>query len=72
MEELAELLEIERDQQVVPLDHALVLVKHMMRQKTKNLALHAHIKNMEALLQSNHIGVPLMKSSVTPERKDSL
>ena len=27
---------------------------------------------MEALLQSNHIGVPLMKNSATPERKDSM
>ena len=34
----------------------------MMRLKSENLALVAHVKDMEALLQSKQISVPLLKN----------
>ena len=45
--------------QTVPLDDVLAIVKQMLHVKTQNLAMYAHVKNMEALLQANHVPVPL-------------
>ena len=39
----------------------------MINLKTKNLALEQHTKSMEALLHSNHIGVPLVGKNEDPE-----
>jgi len=46
----------------------------MMGMKTEQMAMHAHIKNMEALLHSKHIAVPLMKNAPpesTPQQDDN-
>ena len=48
-----------RSQQAVPLDDVLVIIKQALHVKTQNLALQSHVKNMEALLQANHLVVPL-------------
>lgn len=66
-DELRDLRAELKRQAAVPLDQSLVLVEQMLKMKTENLALKAHVKNMEARLHSNKIAVPLMKRSASPE-----
>ena len=49
-DEVAGLFDQLRAEQNVPLDHILVVIKHVLHVKTQNLAMQAHLKNMEALL----------------------
>ena len=59
-EEVRIFLEELKETEVVPLDDALVLVKSMAHLKAQNLALQAHVKNMEALLFSQKLPVPIL------------
>ena len=56
---MGSLLEELRAQQSLPLDDVLVLIKQVLHVKTQSLAMQAHVKNMEALLQANHVPVPV-------------
>ena len=47
-----------RQERSVPLDHALVLVKHLMQTRLANMELETYIKEMQAKLQENGISVP--------------
>ena len=51
----------------MPLDDVLVIIRQVLHVKTQNLAMQAHVKNMEALLQANHVAVPLQGKNQAPE-----
>ena len=44
----------------MPLDHAIVLVKHLVKMKTENYELENYIKEMKAKMQEAGVGVPSM------------
>ena len=49
----------EKQKKTVPLDHAIVLVKHLVQIKTENYELEGYIKEMQAKLQEAGLEVPL-------------
>ena len=42
----------------MPLDHAIVLVKHLVQMKTENYELEAYIRDMQAKMQEAGVEVP--------------
>ena len=57
-ERIAKLVQTEKQRKTVPLDHTLVLVKHLVKMKTENLELESYIKEMKAKMQENGIAIP--------------
>jgi len=43
-------VEMEKQRKTVPLDHSLVLIKHLVQVKTENLELESYVKEMQAKL----------------------
>ena len=43
----------------MPLDHAIVLVKHLVQMKTENYELEGYIREMQAKMQEAGLEVPL-------------
>ncbi len=54
-----------KQERSVPLDHALVLVKHLMQARSANMELETYINEMQAKLSENGISVP---SKLKPEK----
>ena len=51
-------MQVEKQKKTVPLDHALVLVKHLVQVKTENLELESYIKEMQAKMQEAGVAIP--------------
>lgn len=49
-ERIAKVVEMEKQRKTVPLDHSLVLIKHLVQVKTENLELESYVKEMQAKL----------------------
>ena len=46
--QVAETLKMKRQEKTVPLEHAIVLVKHLLKAQTVNMELDNHIKELQA------------------------
>jgi hypothetical protein len=56
----------------VPLEHALVLVKHLVEMKTTNMELEIYVKEMQVKMREGGIAVPsMLKPEITVSEKRS-
>ena len=55
---VAEVLRQQKQEKLVPIDHALVLVKHLVHLKTANLELETYIKEMQVKMAEANVAVP--------------
>ena len=57
-ERITSVVQTEKQKKSVPLDHAIVLVKHLVKMKTENYELETYIKEMKAKMEEAGVGVP--------------
>ena len=64
LERIAQIIGRHKGEKSVPLDHALVLTKHLVEVKTQNMSLETQILELQAQLKENSTGQPTGNSSI--------